>query len=118
MPAVFALNFYSEVYGDLLRSGRKTATIRLGDKSHKYQTGQIVWVTLGRRHGTRLRLFTAILDSVIVKTVGELSPREIEKESPEMRTQEDVMIFLERMYAQPVTQLDTVTVIQFSPVRE
>ena len=113
-----APNFYSEVYGDLIRGGRKTATIRLGDKSAKYQTGQIVWITLGRRFGTRLKLFSAILDSVTVKRAGELSPREIEKENPEMRSVEDVLIFLERIYGQPVTELDTVTVIQFSPVRE
>ena len=113
-----ALNFYSEVYGELIRSGRKTATIRLGDKSDKYQTGQIVWITLGRRFGTRLKLFSAIIDAVTVKRAGELSPREIEKENPEMRSVDDVLVFLERIYGQPVTELDTVTTIHFSPVRE
>jgi hypothetical protein len=34
MP-MFALNFYSPVVADQLRTGRKTATIRLGDKSPK-----------------------------------------------------------------------------------
>ena len=115
---MFALNFYSEVYGELIRSGRKTATIRLGDKSDKYRTGQIVWITLGRRFGVRLKLFCAILDAVTVKRAGELSPREIEKENPEMRTVEDVLIFLERIYGRPVTELDTVTVIHFSAIRE
>ena len=28
--------------------GRKSATIRLGDKSVKYQSGQVVWITVGR----------------------------------------------------------------------
>ncbi|MBC7805332.1 MAG: RNA-binding protein, partial [Akkermansiaceae bacterium] len=37
---MFALNFYNELYGDALRKGRKSATIRLGDKSDKYQSGQ------------------------------------------------------------------------------
>jgi hypothetical protein len=40
---MFALNFYNDLYGDALRKGRKSATIRLGDKSDKYQTGQLVW---------------------------------------------------------------------------
>jgi hypothetical protein len=115
---MFALNFYSEVYGDLIRGGRKTATIRLGDKSSKYQSGQVIWITLGRRFGTRLKLFAAIIDAVSVKRAGELSPREIEKENPEMRSVEDVLIFLERIYGQPVTELDTVTIIHFSPIRE
>jgi hypothetical protein len=115
---MLAINFYSEVYGEMLRSGRKTATIRLGDKGGKYQSGQLVWITLGRKYGTRQRLFTAILDSVIVKQAGELSPREIEKENPELRSLDDLLVFLERVYARPVTPLDTVTIIQFSPVRE
>jgi hypothetical protein len=115
---MFALNFYSEVYGELIRGGRKTATIRLGDKSGKYQSGMVVWITLGRRFGTRLKLFSAIIDAVTVKKAGELSPREIEKESPEMRSVEDVLILLERLYGRPVTELDTVTVVHFSPIRE
>ena len=36
--AVYALNFYSPIVADQLRSGRKTATIRLGDKSGKYRS--------------------------------------------------------------------------------
>jgi hypothetical protein len=115
---MFAINFYSEVYGEMLRDGRKTATIRLGDKSSKYQPGQIVWITLGRKHGIRQRLFTAIVDSVTVKRAEELSPREIERENPELRNLDDLLVFLERIYARPVTPLDTVTVIQFSYVRE
>src|SRR5215510_7312944 len=64
---VYALNFYSPLFIDQLRKGRKTATIRLGDKSHKYKKGQLVWVTVGHRHGPRQRIFTAIIDDVTVK---------------------------------------------------
>jgi hypothetical protein len=115
---MFALNFYSEIYADMLRKGRKTATIRLGDKSQKYQTGQIVWITVGRRFGPRQRLFTAIIDEVIVKPVGDLTVREVEKENPEFRIPEEVMTLLSRIYDHVVTPLDTVTIISFSPVRE
>ena len=41
------LNFYSSVFADQLRRGRKTATIRLGDKSHKYRKNDCVLVTIG-----------------------------------------------------------------------
>ena len=34
---MYALNFYSPLVADQLRSGRKSATIRLGDKSGKYK---------------------------------------------------------------------------------
>ncbi len=115
---MFALNFYTELYEDMLRTLRKTATIRLGDKSRKYSAGQIVWVTVGPRFGRRRRLFTAILDRVEVKPISDLSPRDIERENPEFRSVEDVIALLERIYDRPVTPDDLVTVIYFSPVDE
>jgi hypothetical protein len=115
---MFALNFYSDLYEDALRSGRKTATIRLGDKSDKYQAGQLVWVTVGQRFGTRTKLFAAILDSVDVKLVADLSPRDISKENPEFRTREEVLHLLRRVYGPEVSLEDTCSVIFFSPVRE
>ena len=63
---VEALNFYSPIVENQLRSGRKSATIRLGDKAHKYRKGQLVWVTIGHRHGPRQKIFTAIIDDVVV----------------------------------------------------
>jgi hypothetical protein len=111
---MFALNFYSEIYADMLRKGRKTATIRLGDKSNKYQTGQLVWITVGRRFGPRQRLFTAVIDEVVVKQVGQLTAREVEKENPEFRLPEEVMTLLSRIYDNVVTPMDTITLISFS----
>ena len=115
---MFALNFYNDLYGDALKKGRKSATIRLGDKSDKYQTGQLVWVTLGQRFGRHHKLFTAILDEVEVKPVRELSPRDIQRENPEFRTQDDVLQLLSRVYSRTVSLDDMVTIIYFSPVDE
>ena len=115
---MLALNFYNELYGDALRKGRKTATIRLGDKTDKYQSGQIVWVTLGQRFGRRHKVFTAILDAVEAKPVRELSPRDIQRENHEFRSHEDILAVLSRIYDRPVTPDDTVTIIYFSPVDE
>src|SRR4051812_32390878 len=56
---IYVLNFYSAVFVDQLKRGRKTATIRLGDKSNKYERGQVVWVTVGFRHSQREKIFTA-----------------------------------------------------------
>ena len=113
---MYALNFYTDLYGDVLRNNRKTATIRLGDKSDKYKTGMIVWVTVGPRFGRRQKLFCAILDRVEVKTVAELSPRDIEREGPELRDQEGVIEVLSRIYGDFVTPQSLVTVIYFSRV--
>jgi hypothetical protein len=115
---MFALNFYPEIYADALMRGRKSATIRLGDKSDKYQSGKIVWITVGRRYQVRQKLFAAIIDDVTVKQVGDLSNMEVEKENLEFRSAEDVMTLLSRIYDRLVTPLETVTIISFSPVRE
>lgn len=115
---MFALNFYTDLYEEALRNGRKTVTIRLGDKTDKYQPGQLVWVTVGQRYGKRQKLFIAILDNVEVKLIADLSPRDITKENPEFRSKEEVLQLLRRIYGPEVSMEDTVTVIHFSPVNE
>src|ERR687892_38964 len=114
----FVLNFYSTVFIDQLKRGRKTATIRLGDKSAKYQRGQVVWVTVGFRHGPREKIFAAVIDDVEVKRVRDLSPRDIEHDNPEFRRLEETVNFLEQIYGRPVGTDDVVTVIRFSQILE
>jgi hypothetical protein len=113
----FALNFYSAVVSDQLRSHRKTATIRLGDKSRKYEKGMIVSVLVGARYGPRDKIFDAVIDKVEVKRLAELSPREIEHDNPEIRRPEDMATFLGQLYNRHVTEEDVVTVIRFSQIR-
>lgn len=115
---MYAINFYSHIYDDQLRHRRKTATVRLGDKSHKYQKGEIVWVTIGRKYGPRQKLFTAIIDSVEVKPIDDLSPRDIERENPEFRRVDEVVHLLSQIYNRTVTLQDTVTVVHFSDISE
>lgn len=115
---MYAINFYTQLYEDMLVRGRKTATIRLGDKSAKYQAGELVWITVGQRFGRRRKLFTAIIDSVSVKPISELTPRELDRESPEMRTHEELAKFLSMIYDKPVLHEHVVTVVHFSPVSE
>ena len=117
MPA-YALNFYSPVVADQLRSHRKTATIRLGDKSRKYHKGMIVTVLAGARFGPRERIFDAVIDKVEVKALSALSPREIEHDNPEIRRPEEMAHFLAQLYNREVSETDTVTVIRFSAIRE
>ena len=116
--ALFVLNFYSPVFVDQLRSGRKTATIRLGDKSRKYKRGQVVWVTIGYRHQPREKIFAAVIDDVEVKKVSELSPRDVEHDNPEFRRRNETVDFLETLYTRPIGEEDTVTVIRFSQIVE
>jgi hypothetical protein len=113
---MFALNFYSPLVADQLRSQRKTATIRLGDKSAKYKKGMIVTVLVGVRYGQRQRIFDAVIDKVEVKTLGDLSPREIEHDNPEIRRADELARWLSQLYNREVSDDDTVTVIRFSQI--
>jgi hypothetical protein len=114
---MYALNFYSPIVAEQLRSGRKTATIRLGDKASKYRKGMIVQVLAGARFSPRERVFDAVIDKVEVKTLSDLSPREIEHDNPEIRRTEDMALFLSQLYNRDVTPDDTVTVIRFSQIK-
>jgi hypothetical protein len=115
---VRVLNFYSAVFADQLRNGRKTATIRLGDKSHKYRKNDCVLVTIGYQYSPRERIFDAVIDSVEVKRVRDLSPRDIEHDNPESRRVEELMGFLKQIYDRPVDLDDVVTVVRFSQILE
>ncbi len=115
---MFALNFYPELYDDLLLTSRKTASFRLGDKSDKYVNGSIVWVTVGPRFGKRRKLFSAILDRVEVKPISELSPRDIERENPELRSHDEVIALLPRIYGEFITPAHLITVVYFSRIEE
>ena len=117
MSALYVLNFYSPVFVDQLKRGRKTATIRLGDKTRKYDRGQVVWITVGYRHGPREKIFSAVIDDVEVKKVKDLSPRDIEHDNPEIRRPEDMAAFLSQLYNREVSIGDTVTVLRFSEIR-
>ena len=112
------LNFYSTGFADQMKRGRKTATIRLGDKRHKYRKNEMVVVTVGYQYSPRERLFEAVIDNVEVKRVKDLSPRDIEHDNPESRRLEDLILFLEQLYRRDVSPEDTCTVVRFSQITE
>ena len=115
---MYVLNFYSPVFIDQLKRGRKTATIRLGDKAAKYKKGQVVLVTVGFQHAPREKIFEAVIDSVEVKRVADLSPRDIEHDNPEFRRLDETVHFMEQIYGRAVSHDDTVTVVRFSAIVE
>ena len=107
---MLALNFYSPVVADQLRHRRKTATIRLGNKSTKYRKGMVVAVLSGQRFGVRERIFDAVIDKVEVKLLREVSPREIQHDNPEIRHIDEFVTFLGQLYNREVSEDDSVTV--------
>ncbi len=110
------LNFYSTAFADQMKRGRKTATIRLGDKRHKYRKNQMVVVTVGYQYSPREKLFDAVIDNVEVTRIKDLSPRDIEHDNPEFRRTEELVNFLEQIYGRDISPEDTVTVVRFSRI--
>lgn len=117
-PLVKALNFYSSVYHAFLVSRDKTCTIRLGDKTYKYQDGDVVLVTYGDKFKQRRKVFTAVLDQVRVKRIGDLTAEDLQGENPEMKSPADAVEFLSQIYKSPITMDSVVTVVHFSEIIE
>ena len=115
---MYVLNFYSPVFIDQLKRGRKTATIRLGDKSKKYSKGEVVLITVGFQHSPRERIFEAVIDQVEVMKLADLSPRDIKHDNPEFRRHEELISFLEQIYGRSVSPEEVVTVVRFSQIRD
>lgn len=113
-----ALNFYSTVYQANLLAAEKRCTIRLGDKRDKYREGDLVWVTYGNRFEPRQKLFTAVIDRVVVKPLGQLTAAELAAEDPNLKGSQELARFLERIYDRPVSQDETVSAVFFSRVLE
>jgi hypothetical protein len=59
-----------------------------------------------------------VIDDVEVKKVGELSPRDIEHDNPELRRRDETIDFLQKIYTRSIEENDTVTVIRFSQIVE
>lgn len=113
-----ALNFYSSNYHSQLVCRRKTCTIRMGDKTDKYAEGDIVWVTVGKKFAQKKKIYTAMIDRVLVKRISELTKEDLQGENPDIANVTDVMAFLESIYAKKIQCSDTVSVVYFSEIIE
>jgi hypothetical protein len=113
-----ALNFYSSVYHGFLVNRNKSCTIRLGDKTAKYEDGDVVLVTYGDKFRQRKKVYTAVIDQVVVKPLSELTQEDLQGENPEMKSPQDAVEFLGQIYKSPITLDSVVTVVHFSEVVE
>jgi hypothetical protein len=113
-----ALNFYSSVYHGFLVNRDKSCTIRLGDKTAKYQDGDVVLVTYGDKFEQRKKVFTAVIDQVRVTAISALTLEDLQGENPEMQVPQDAVEFLSQIYTVPITADSLVTVVHFSEIVE
>jgi hypothetical protein len=77
-----------------------------------------VLVTVGFQHAPREKIFEAVIDSVEVKQVQDLSRRDIEHDNPEFRRVDEMVHFLEQIYGRKVEMDDMVTVVRFSQISD
>lgn len=113
-----ALNFYSSNHHSQLVCRRKICTIRLGDKTNKYGEGDIVWVTVGKRFAQKKKIYTAVIDRVLVKSICQLTMEDLQGENPDLTGLDDLLLFLKSIYDKPLTDTDTVTVVYFTEIIE
>jgi len=115
---VRALNFYSSHYHSQLISRRKSCTIRSGDKSAKYHEGDIVWITVGKRFSQRKRLYSAVIDRIDIKLISELTSEDLQGESQNITSVDEMITFLHSIYDQTILPSDVISVVYFSEVIE
>jgi len=115
---IYVLNFYSPVFVDQLKRGRKTATIRFGAKGKKYRKGEVVLIPVGFKPPPGQKIFDAVIDSVEVQKVKDLSPRDIEHDNLVFRRLDEMVHFLEQIYGRKVEMEDVVTVVRFSQISD
>lgn len=113
-----ALNFYSSNYHSQLVNRRKTCTIRLGEKTHKYSEGDIVWITVGKKYAQKKRIYTAVIDKVLIKPIYQLSKEDLQGENSNFTSIDDIMGFLQKIYDRTIVPTDIVTVVYFSEIIE
>ena len=90
----------------------------MGDKTDKYAEGDIVWVTVGKKFAQKKRIYTAMIDRVLVKSISELTQDDLRGENPDIENVKDVIGFLEGIYNKKILESDTVSVVYFSEIIE
>lgn len=115
---MMALNFQAEKHERMLVARTKNCSVRLGDVSKQYPENSIVWITAGVKFQPKRKLYAAFLDRVQVKTMADLTSRDLGHQNPEINSREELLADFERIYKKRITMEDTVTVIHFTEVAE
>lgn len=111
-----ALNFLPGSHPLTTASQARRCTVRLGDKTREYSESEIVWITAGRPYQRKEKIFTAMIDRVMVKPLACLSREELQTENPAILTVAAMREALAHKHGTPVADTDVVTVIYFSEV--
>jgi hypothetical protein len=108
------LNFHP-YYGDYLRAKKKTTTLRLSNRND-LQPGETVMLTLGWEEATATPLHPVRIRSIYSRRIRDLSPEDLEGESPDCRDSETARLVLGSVYRTELTDEHEVTVVKFDHI--
>ena len=90
----------------------------MGDKTDKYAEGDVVWITVGKKFAQKKKIYTAMIDRVLVKEIAELTHADLQGENPDIDSINDVITFLESIYNKKIQPSNLVSVVYFSEIIE
>ena len=115
---MMSLNFQAEKHAKLLEARKKTCTVRLGDVSSQFPENSICWITVGKKYEQKRHLYTVFLDRVRVKTMANLTSKDLGHQNPDINSRAELIADVERVYNRRINMDDVVTVIDFTEVVE
>lgn len=106
------LNLYP-YYENLIQSKTKTTTIRLGDRTNKYEVGDVVVITVGWDEKEAKEIAQASIMNVKMKKINELNDLDLNGESPDCVFKDSVKYVMSSIYKTIVNDDDYVTIIKW-----
>jgi len=107
------LNFYP-FYEDLLETGKKTTTIRMGDKTTLFSIDDQVQISIGWNLDDICVIDNGVITSVYSKKISEIVKEDVIGESPDCQNIGAIKYVLSSIYRRVLTDSDLVTIIKWS----
>jgi len=101
------LNFHPQ-YKEMVLQGKKTTTIRLGDRTDKYKIGENVVLSIGKKW-CLTKIGEGIIEKAYSKRLNELTKKDLEGESEDARTITGLKETLETYYRQAMDDEEMVS---------
>lgn len=106
------LNLYP-YYEELIRSKKKTTTVRLGNNKKKYNVGDAISITVGWNEIDEKKINQGVIVDVKIKKINELNDTDLIGESPDCLSKDSVKYVISSIYRKVVTEDDYVTIIKW-----
>ena len=107
------LNLYP-YYENLIQSKTKTTTIRLGDRTNKYEVGDVVVITVGWDEKEAKEIAQGSIMNIKMKKIKELVNKDLKGESPDCVDNHAVKYVLSAIYRKIVNDDDFITIIYWT----